>query len=97
MSEAFKLTLNSLADRLYLTGRKGTQILQCETSGRCYQLQENKPNKGGCMISCNIDNDIIIQDPKTNDAVLLDRNLVELNRHTGNQEGPISRASKRLK
>lgn len=95
MKDSFKLTLNSLADRLYLTGKKGTQILQCERSGRSHMFQENRKDKAGCMISCNRDNDILIQDPATNDLVHLDRNLVELNRHKGNVEGPITRSSKK--
>jgi len=77
-----------------MTGDSGTTIVQYESNGSCYALRELDPRLKASLITCNRDNDVILQDHPTNDLILFNRNLEEQRRLSGIFEGPLTRSGK---
>lgn len=78
-----KISLNKSKDILFLTGLKGSKVFRVEDRGRDWKKLKDRKDKPSMILSTSYGQDIILQDPSTNDLYSLNSKFQEVARIFG--------------
>lgn len=85
-----KLDMNDAGNRLYATGLNGTKVIDVQ-DGMPVGADPVRPEKRGSDLKCVQAGHVVLMEPSTNDAYLVDQNLGEKKRLDGLAESGVGK------